>query len=85
MRSVAICSQKGGVGKTTTVVNVAAALADAGRLTLVIDVDGQGAATRWLGAEPTRDVLDVFTGEVELIELVTPSNVPGGSSETTPV
>lgn len=51
-RVVALMNQKGGVGKTTTVVNLAAALADSGRPTLVVDLDPQSHTTLHLGVEP---------------------------------
>jgi chromosome partitioning protein len=49
MRVITIANEKGGVGKTTTTVNLAAALGLAGHIALVIDLDGQGHATEWLG------------------------------------
>ena len=52
MRTIAVLNQKGGVGKTTTVVNVAAALAAAGRKVVAIDLDPQAHLTIHLGVEP---------------------------------
>jgi chromosome partitioning protein len=52
LRTIAVVNQKGGVGKTTTVVNVAAALAAAGRKVVVIDLDPQAHLTIHLGVEP---------------------------------
>jgi chromosome partitioning protein len=54
MRRIAVLNQKGGVGKTTTAVNVAAALAIAGHKTLVLDLDPQAHATLHLGLLPGR-------------------------------
>ena len=52
MRTIAVLNQKGGVGKTTTVVNTAAALANMGHRTLVIDLDPQAHLTTHLGVNP---------------------------------
>ncbi|MFQ5845781.1 MAG: ParA family protein, partial [Planctomycetota bacterium] len=52
MRLVAVCNQKGGVGKTTTAVNLAAALGRRGRRVLLVDIDPQACLTVHLGVKP---------------------------------
>jgi len=78
MSVYAIANQKGGVGKTTTAVNVAACIAAAGYETLVVDVDPQGNATVGLGV--TREgagLYDVLGGEVAAEDAIRPTPVAG--------
>jgi len=73
-RIITISNQKGGVGKTTTTVNIAAAMALAGKSTLVIDMDPQGNATTALGidhSEGTPGVYDVLMGDASLSDVIT--------------
>jgi chromosome partitioning protein len=60
MRRIAIINQKGGVGKTTTAVNLAAALADQGQRVCVLDLDPQAHATTHLGIEPDGQVPSMY-------------------------
>ena len=74
-RIVAISNQKGGVGKTTTAVNLAAAVAEAGKRVLLIDIDPQGNATSGLGvnAEGRVTAYDVLLGEAKAAQAVVPT------------
>lgn len=75
-RTVAIVNQKGGAAKTTTAVNLAAALAELGHAVLLIDLDPQGSATRWLGADPGSTALtDVLLHEGRLDDAVVPTAI----------
>src|SRR5277367_927389 len=69
MRTIAIINQKGGVGKTTTAVNLSAALAASGQRVCLVDLDPQAHATLHFGMAPGRDKLsiyDVLTGDARL-------------------
>ncbi len=71
-----VANNKGGVGKTTTVVNLAAAIGKSGRKTLVIDADGQGNATYSLTGlvHPTPSLYDVLMEKIPLEKIILPSN-----------
>jgi chromosome partitioning protein len=72
-RVYAIANQKGGVGKTTTAVNLGASLASAGRRVLIIDADAQANATSCLGITPgalARSLYDVLVRHVPLDEII---------------
>ena len=77
-RVIAIANQKGGVGKTTTTVNLGAALAELGFRVLVLDLDPQGNATTGLGLNP-RDVegsvYDVLLSDATLNDIIEPTNL----------
>lgn len=72
MRKIAIINQKGGSGKTTTTVNLAATLAEQKRRVLVIDFDPQASCSAWLGcSSESRGLLDVLTSNVHINSIIT--------------
>jgi chromosome partitioning protein len=78
-RAIAVANQKGGVGKTTTAVNLAAGLALAGRRTLLIDLDPQGNATTGLGVSKDglrQSVYGVLIDGIPVRDAIYPTVVP---------
>lgn len=78
-RIIAIANQKGGVGKTTTAINLGAALAEAGARVLLIDIDPQGNASTGLGLPPssrTHTTYDLILDEAGLDQVIHDTNTP---------
>jgi chromosome partitioning protein len=79
-RVVALANQKGGVGKTTTAINLGAALAHRGVQVLLVDVDPQANTSSGLGVDPRRARLSVYElllGEARVDEVALPTSVEG--------
>ncbi len=77
---IAIINQKGGVGKSTTAINLAACLGDLGKSALVVDFDPQGNATSGFGVDKDtlkNDVYDALMNDVSMEDVIVPSPVKG--------
>ena len=79
-RVIAVANQKGGVGKTTTAVNLGAALAEAGQRVLLVDLDPQGNASTGVGVENRRlavSMYQVLLHGIPLADCILPTEIPG--------
>ena len=77
MKIVAVANQKGGVGKTTTAVNLGCALAERGQRILIVDLDPQANATSALGMQEveSESIYDSLLGGASIVEKVLPTRI----------
>lgn len=79
MRTIAVCNLKGGVGKTTTTVNLGACLARNGKRVLLVDCDSQGSLSNWLRATPTNGestLYEILRGQATVRAAAVPTRWP---------
>jgi chromosome partitioning protein len=79
MRIISVANQKGGVGKTTTAINLGTALAAVGRNVVIVDLDPQGNASTGLGfcaAQRARSIYQVLVGQLPIADAVQPTAIP---------
>jgi chromosome partitioning protein len=79
MKIIAIANQKGGVGKTTTAVNLGHALAEKGQRILIVDLDPQGNATSAFGMQEleSESLYEVLLGDASLVDKILPTRIGG--------